>query len=532
MSTPREPEPGGGGGGGSRGGEPPDLAEEYGDVFDCGALEVSCHISKWFHGLVVDILEPLFGWVAEKMFTTPAPTEGISGIWDGAVTTVNILYALLVLAVAFVVMAHHSLQSQFGARELLPRLVVGWVAANVSLTVVALAAEVSTAVATAIVASGIDSGVAAQNLREKTIPALSQESTVIVLFLVVFVVLLVLWLVVEIIRIVIVILLMVGGPLMLAFHALPYTNRVAQMWWRALGAVMLVPVAQAIAYVALVRVFFEGDTAAFFGMADVMSGEADLVDLALLLVLVYVQIRIPMWAYKAVWSPPAARVPGAGLAKTAATALALGAITGGAAGTAAAGGARTRRIGHLLRRRPGGSTTQAHTAALPRRARTWRFGSPGTHHGGGPTRTTQPHTPRAGRPTPRPPQGPTPGGNPPAPRPGPRIPVPPHRPGSRDSSPPHQPTTVPTPQRLLGRHRQPHRPGQPPSGRTQPKAAHGRPRQHTSGAHPTPAQTGSGAHGPPSPPRWRSPATWSPRRRSGGTHRRPRPPSQRRWWRR
>lgn len=532
MSTPQEPEPGGGGGGGSRGGEPPDLAEEYGDVFDCGALEVSCHISKWFHGLVVDILEPFFGWIAQRAFTTHGPTEGITGVWEGTLATVNLLYALLVLATAFVLMAHHSLQAQYGARELLPRLVVGWVAANMSLTVVALSAEVSTAVARAIVQDGINTGTAAQNLREKATPFLGLENSMVVLFLLVFAILLVIWLLVEIVRMVIVILLMVGGPLMLAFHALPHTNRVAQMWWRSLGGVMLVPIAQAIAYVALTRIFFEGDTAALFGLVDMFTGGANLVDLFLLLVLVYVQIRIPMWAYKAVWSPPAARVPGAGLAKAAVTGLALSAVTGGAAGTAAAGGARTRRLGRLLRRHPGGPTAQARTAALPRRARTWRFGKPGVHYGHSPTRATQPHTPRAGRPNPRPPQGPTTGGNPPAPRPNPRNPSPPHRPGHRDSSPPYQPATVPTPHRLPGRHRQPHRPGQPPSGRTQPRVAHGKPRPRASGAHPTPTQTGSGAHGPPASPRWSRPATWSPRRRSGGTHRRPRPPSQRRWWRR
>ena len=217
MSTPRNPD--GEGGESWSEDEPypgpsqestPGLSEEYADVFDCRALEVSCHITKWFHSLVVSILEPLFGWIATRMFATPAPTEGIANIWHGTLLTVNILYALLVLAVAFVVMAHHSLQAQYGAKELLPRLVFGWVAANVSLTVVSLAASVSTAISEGIVSSGINSRTAAQNLRENASRFLEQEAVAVDLFLVVFIILFVVWLVVEIIRIVIVILLMVA----------------------------------------------------------------------------------------------------------------------------------------------------------------------------------------------------------------------------------------------------------------------------------------------------------------------------------
>ncbi|WP_116248488.1 hypothetical protein [Nocardiopsis sp. FIRDI 009] len=87
----------------------PSLEEEYADVFDCGALEVSCHITQWFHGLVLGILEPLFGWIAGTLFTTPGPTDGITGVWEGVSATVNTAYALLIIAAGFMIMAHHGL---------------------------------------------------------------------------------------------------------------------------------------------------------------------------------------------------------------------------------------------------------------------------------------------------------------------------------------------------------------------------------------------------------------------------------------
>ncbi|MFJ9554338.1 hypothetical protein ACIRPH_11010 [Nocardiopsis sp. NPDC101807] len=362
--------------------------EAYAEVFDCGALEVSCHITQWFHGLVVGVLDPLLGWVAGKLFATPGPTAGVAAVWEGVSATANALYLLLVLAAGFVLMAHHSVQAQYGAREVLPRLVVGFVASNASLDVVGLAAEASTAVAGAVADDGIDAGAAARHLSSRSTPFLADETSAVVLFLLVFVVLLVLWVVVEIVRVVIVVLLMVGGPLMLMFHGLPQTNRVAQMWWRTLAAVCLVPVAQAIAFVALTRVFFEGDTRALFGVVHIVRGEADLFDLFLLLVLVYVQIRIPVWAYRAVWSPPAGRSPAADAAKSLASTAVLVAVTaatGGGGALAAAARSTGGRTGALLRaveRRP--RAEAGVVPALPRRVRTWRFGTPDSGSSPGP----------------------------------------------------------------------------------------------------------------------------------------------------
>lgn len=550
MSTPRNPDGqtgggGGGGGGGSRSEDDPypgpsqeptpGLSEEYADVFDCRALEVSCHITKWFHSLVVSILEPLFGWIATRMFATPGPTEGIANIWHGTLVTVNILYALLVLAVAFVVMAHHSLQAQYGAKELLPRLVFGWVAANVSLTVVSLAASVSTAISEGIVSSGINSRTAAQNLRENASRFLEQEAVAVVLFLVVFIILFVVWLVVEIIRIVIVILLMVGGPLMLAFHTLPHTNRVAQMWWRALGAVMLVPIAQAIAYVALTRAFFEGDTKAIFGMSNVIVGDASLLDLVLLLVLVYVQIRIPMWAYKAVWTPPTGSSPIASLAKTAAAAVVVGAVTGGTGSATAAVSSRANSMGRSLLRRPNRvSAGSSATSGQPRRVRSWRFGKPGTHHTSSQTRhhhTTvtrarpqahpnSPNQPGRRAHTTAPPDGRRTNGNRPSPQP---IRTSPSTPSttSRAQGAAATATAVPRGPRTAGQpgHRQPGNAGQ---------------RASSGGSRPAPKppeQPSPSTRGQVPQPHWRRPTTWMPRFRRSGARRRPRQSMPRWRWR-
>ncbi|WP_150253369.1 hypothetical protein [Nocardiopsis deserti] len=532
--------------------EPEEGEQDPAEVFDCGVLEVSCHITSWFHGLVSEVVNPLFGWMAAKAFHTPEPTPGVTGVWEGVSAAVNTVYALLILAAGLVIMAHHSLQAQYGARELLPRLVVGFVASNLSLVVVRLMSDWSSEFARAFAADGVSAERAARALTERMGPFLLEATAFVVLLLLVLVVLLVVWSLVEIARIVIVILLTVGAPLMLMFHALPQTNRIAELWWRAMTAVCLIPIAQALAFVALMRVFFEGDTQVLFGAVQILSGDANLFDLFLLLVLVYVQIRIPFWTYRAVLSGQRGRSPVVSVAKslTWAAALTTAAFaTGGtaAAGTAASGAVRGR-LGSLLRTAHNARTVRQagavhQPAAMPRRVRTWRFGTPNastppTRHGsvaplsaptGAGERSGSGRTPPAG-PGPRT-SAPRPPGHRPdgrsAPRAGAKAPwtewtdqdqpynrTPP-RTGPRGPNPPHRPHRTPAPAPGTN---PPWTDHTRPVGRTPPRTApHAdTPRHHL---RPSPHQAGSSV--PHERARARpEPRRWPLRPRGAGAHRR------------
>ncbi len=526
--------------------EPGEGEQDPAEVFDCGVLEVSCHITSWFHGLVSDVVNPLFGWMAAKAFHTPEPTPGVIGVWEGVSAAVNTAYALLILTAGLVIMAHHSLQAQYGAREVLPRLVVGFVASNLSLVVVRLMSDWSTEFARAFAADGVSAERAARALSARVGPFLLETTAFVVLLLLVLVVLLVMWSLVEIVRIVIVILLTVGAPLMLMFHALPQTNRIAELWWRAMTAVCVIPIVQALAFVALMRVFFEGDTQVLFGAAQILSGDANLFDLFLLLVLVYVQIRIPFWTYRAVLSGQRGRSPVVSVAKSLTWAAALTTAAVATGGTAAAGTAATGvvrgRLGSLLRTvhnartvRQAGAVHQS--AAMQRRVRTWRFGTPNasaspTRHGPAVSRSAPSNAGEQGGPVRTPPagtrtrtSGPRPPGHRPDGRPTPRAKVPwtdqdrsqnrtPLRTGPRGPNPPHHPHRAPAPAPGTNPPWTDHtRPVGHAPPRTAPHAD--TPRHHP---RPTPHRAGSSApheraHARPEPRRWPL------RSRGAGAHR-------------
>ncbi|PSK96238.1 hypothetical protein CLV63_112120 [Murinocardiopsis flavida] len=394
-SPPPEPEPepdgdgGDGGGGGSEeypeppstepGPPPPDLPSPSNEDppqplgGECGWVEVSCHVTNWFRDLVRDALNPLFGWVGEYAFHTPEPTEAVHALWSGVLGTATVLYVLLVVAGGIVVMGHETVQTRYSAREIAPRLVIGFVAANLSLWVATQMITGANAISAAIAAQGIDAEEAAKNFSERLGVILQESVVFIVLLLVAVVVLLVVWLATEAVRTVMTITMIVAAPILLMFHALPYTQRLAALWWRTMAGLMAIPIAQALAFLAFMQLFFEGQMQ-FFGtweaedaqgsasgpgptgagmvmMAShlVLAAEPDegqggmLMSLMMFLTLLYIQVRIPFWIFKLVWSPNVGSSPLASIIRTVAMAAVFRTLLPGRAGarTSTAASAKT-----------------------------------------------------------------------------------------------------------------------------------------------------------------------------------------------
>src|SRR5215216_4515109 len=77
-----------------------------------------------------------------------------------------------------------------------------------------------------------------------------------------------------VLRVAVLVGLTVAGPLALAGHALPQTEALARWWWRGVTACLAIPVAQSLALITALRVFFHADQDRVLGL-----GAARLVDL-------------------------------------------------------------------------------------------------------------------------------------------------------------------------------------------------------------------------------------------------------------
>lgn len=334
-----------------------------GDVFDCGLIDPGCHVSNWFADFVVSGLNPALGWLAEKAFHTPVPTEGMKALHSGILTTSNTLFVLLIVAGGAVAMGYQSVQSRYSAADILPRTVFAFVASNFSLWAATEMIRASNQISAAIGAEGIDARQAAENFRDRLQVILEEAMVFTILLLVVVVVLLVVWMLIEAVRICMAIVLTIAAPLLLIFHALPQTNRLAELWWKSMAGLCAIPIAQSIVFIAMVRLFFEGQMTIFGSLRDIAAPEPDpalvldpecgtdqtialassvlaapsdgqvgdadwLMQIMLLLVLLYMQIRISSWVMKLVWQPNPGTSPIAAILKNIAWMLAFRSVSG------------------------------------------------------------------------------------------------------------------------------------------------------------------------------------------------------------
>jgi flagellar biosynthesis protein FlhB len=210
------------------------------------------------------------------------------GLADGA-------YVLLVTIGGVVLLAHESLQVQYSVKEIAPRLVVGVVASNLSFLLARQGIELANAASAALAGRQVDAANVTATIRTLALSPVGPGSLFTSLLVGALVVLAVVLAGTCLVRVMLVVFLVVAGPVMLAAHALPQTEGLARLWWRAMAACLGVQVAQALALVMVVRVFLEADR------QDVLPlGGGHLVDVMVACCLLWLLIRIPAWAARAV----------------------------------------------------------------------------------------------------------------------------------------------------------------------------------------------------------------------------------------
>jgi hypothetical protein len=351
----------------------------------CGWFDFTCDVShaitSWFAGLVTSAVNPLLSLIGETALSTPQPGSipAVAGAWTTSLAIADVLYVLLVLAGGVLVMSHETLQTSYSVKEIAPRIVCGFVFANLSMVLMTQAITLANALSAALAGHGITPGTAAKSLVDTLANTVSSGGIFLVLLTIVGVVLAVILAFIYVLRLMAIVLLAAAAPLALASYALPQLAWLARWWWRALAAALAIQVAQGLVLTAAVQVFFSPGWLAW----DVAS---PMPHLLVTLCLLYIMIRIPFWISRPVLSPFGGS-PVRKAARFAFTAAVLSRISPVLRGTAA--GRPRSRAGS---RRTTGSRPRTGTGPRPRT----------TGNGSRPPAS----------PGPQPGAGPPPGGNP------------------------------------------------------------------------------------------------------------------------
>jgi len=254
-------------------------------------------IGQFFSNLVTSALRPVFDFLGRTVFSTPplADNERVVQLWGFSLAIADSLLILLLLIGAGLVTVGGGLGSQLTAKELLPRLVVAAIAANVSLILLRQMIELSNALSAGILGTSLEpSEVARLMIRQLASAALANPF--LALLGLATIVLAILVVITYIIRVAAILVLAAAAPLLLIGHTLPQTERYARAWWRAMLALLVAPVAQSLLLATAFRVLLTGD-----GVLGLPIGSG-FIDIVVVGTLLYFLFKVPFWMLHAAFS--------------------------------------------------------------------------------------------------------------------------------------------------------------------------------------------------------------------------------------
>src|SRR5215475_1032052 len=310
-------------------------------------------IDDWFRDLVSSAATALLDVLGKTVLATPDPEAQprVRDLWSTSAVVANTCFVLLVVVGGLLVMGHQTVQTHTSAKQVAPRLVAAFVAANASLGIAGQAVRLTNALAQAFTGQGVQVGQGVTWSKLVIVPV-AGDAVFLVLLCLVVVALAAVLVVTCIVRAAVVLLLSAAGPLALACHALPQTEPLAALWWRALAGALGVQLAQAFTLVTALRVFLVSDGNPAAGLS--VGGR--LVNVLVAVCLLWVCIRIPAWVRHLVFSRSSHRTVLGTVVRTLVAAKTLGLARSALAGrfarnTSAAG---RRPAGGGPRRGPGG----------------------------------------------------------------------------------------------------------------------------------------------------------------------------------
>jgi len=251
-------------------------------------------IDDWFRGLVKDALNPALRLVGHTLLSTPQVTgqSRVVQFWTYTLGIANGLLVLLIVVAGAIVMGHETVQTRFALKDALPRVLLAAVAANASLAISGQMVSIANALSTGFLAGGVDPAKASERLSQDVVQYVTGGGIFLILLGLVCAVFAVVLLVLYIIRAAIILLLVCAAPVMLLGHALPQTEGIAHLWWRAMTAALFVQVAQALILALAVQVFFTPSGHGALGL----SAAGGLIDVLVALCLLWLLVKVPFWA--------------------------------------------------------------------------------------------------------------------------------------------------------------------------------------------------------------------------------------------
>jgi hypothetical protein len=204
-------------------------------------------VLAWFSALLLAGVDVVIELITDVLLVTPNVTAlpQVQALTGRSIWVVDTVFVLVFLAAGVLTMTNQGDErSRYTVKDLIPRCVVGFVTAHFSQLIAGQMIDLANALTGALTEQNLDQDGAFRAMRTH-ITAAGQTGGVLFLVCVSIILFLMAGTACSaIVRFAIALVLTAGAPIALACHALPQTDPVARLWWRAFGGVLAVPILQ------------------------------------------------------------------------------------------------------------------------------------------------------------------------------------------------------------------------------------------------------------------------------------------------
>ncbi|MER7471246.1 conjugal transfer protein TrbL family protein [Micromonospora sp. NPDC000018] len=249
---------------------------------------------SWLAEKVTDLLGGLLAFLASSIFISPDVTvlPQVTSIADKSALVVNACFILAIVAVGIAAMVGDSVEMRYGIKELVPRLVVGFVLSAFAVPLTSVLIDIANALTVSMTGTSAPTTEAVTFVRARIASAMTDESAALLMAIIGLLIVVLMFMLVGswLARIGVLIILAGVAPVALACYATPWTQGAAQLWWRTLLGCLATPTLQAVAFSAGINLLIDpgSNLPILLGLPG-----SDAMNLMLVIVVLWVTVKIP-----------------------------------------------------------------------------------------------------------------------------------------------------------------------------------------------------------------------------------------------
>lgn len=256
-------------------------------------------ILAWLTDAIVGGLNTLWNLLAATVFVSPDVTvlPQVQAVSGTSLAIVNTIYVLAILWMAILVMGRDTFQTRYGPGELIPRLVIGLIGANLAMPLCSQLIGLANALTAALTSQDITSPGSMRHMRTVVDSSLANQngkspaSFLLVLIGLVIAVMVGMLLVQWIVRLGLLVVAVGVAPIALAMHGTSQTEPAAKLWWRAILGTLGTVIIQAVALHTTLTVFL--DPQANLPALGLPGDPGVVMNLLIVLCLLWVVLKVP-----------------------------------------------------------------------------------------------------------------------------------------------------------------------------------------------------------------------------------------------